>query len=43
MGHSREYVKAVIRKTDAHKVNDLVKVRAIGFVKEHILETVLVF
>ena len=43
VGHSREYVKAVIRKTDAHKVNDLVKVRAIGFVKEHILETVLVF
>ena len=43
VGHSREYVKAVIRKTDAHKVNDLVKVRAIGFAKEHILETVLVF
>ena len=43
VGHSREYVKAVIRKTDAHKVNDLVKVRVIGFAKEHILETVLVF
>ncbi len=39
VGHSREYVRAVIRKTDAHQVNDLVTVKAVGFAKDHILET----
>ena len=39
VGHSREYVRAVISKTDAHKVNDLVTVKAVGFVRNHILET----
>ena len=39
VGHSREYVRAVISKTDAHKVNDLVTVKAVGFVGDHILET----
>ena len=39
VGHSREYVRAVISKTDAHKVNDLVTVKAVGFVRDHILET----
>ena len=39
VGHSREYVRAVIAKTDVHKVNDLVTVNAVGFVKDHILQT----
>ncbi len=39
VGHSREYVRAVICKTDAHQVNDLVTVKAVGFAKDHILET----
>ena len=39
VGHSREYVRAVISKTDAHRVNDLVTVKAVGFVRNHILET----
>ena len=39
VGHSREYVRAVISKTDAHRVNDLVTVKAIAFVRDHILET----
>ena len=39
VGHSREYVRAVISKTDAHRVNDLVTVKAVAFVKDHILET----
>ena len=38
VGHSREYVRAVISKTNAHKVNDLVMVKAAGFVRDHILE-----
>lgn len=37
VGHSREYVRAVIRRTDAYKVNDLVTVRAAGFAAKHIL------
>ena len=39
VGHSREYVRAVIAKTDVHKVNDLVTVKAVGFAKDHILKT----
>ena len=39
VGHSREYVRAVISKTDAHRVNDLVTVKAVAFVRAHILET----
>lgn len=39
VGHSREYVRAVIGKTDAHRVNDLVTVKAVAFVRDHILET----
>ena len=39
VGHSREYVRAVISKTDAHRVNDLVTVKAVAFVRNHILET----
>lgn len=39
VGHSREYVRAVISKTDAHRVNDLVTVKTVAFVRDHILET----
>ena len=39
VGHSREYVRAVISKTDAHRVNDLDTVKAVAFVRDHILET----
>ena len=39
VGHSREYVRAVISKTDGHRVNDLVTVKAVAFVRDHILET----
>ena len=39
VGHSREYVRAVISKSDAHRVNDLVTVKAVAFVRDHILET----
>lgn len=39
VGHSREYVRAVVSKTDAHRVNDLVTVKAVAFVGDHILET----
>ena len=39
VGHSREYVRAVISKTDAHRGNDLVTVKAVAFVRDHILET----
>ena len=39
VGHSKEYVRAVISKTDAHRVNDLVTVKAVAFVRDHILET----
>ena len=39
VGHSREYGRAVISKTDAHRVNDLVTVKAVAFVRDHILET----
>lgn len=37
VGHSREYIRAVIQKTEAYKVNDLVRVKATGFLKDHIL------
>ena len=39
VGHSREYVRAVVSKTDAHRVNDLVTVKAVAFVRYHIFET----
>lgn len=37
VGHSREYVRAVIKKTDAHQVNDLVEAKVTGFVTDHLL------
>ena len=37
VGHSREYVRAVIEKTEAHQVNDLVEAKVTGFVVDHLL------
>ena len=37
MGHSREYIKAVIPEDNKYKVNDLVQIRAEAFIEEHIL------
>ena len=37
VGHSREYVRAVIKKTDAHQVNDLVEAKVTGFLTDHLL------
>ena len=37
LGHSREYVRAVIEKTEAHQVNDLVEAKVTGFVTDHLL------
>lgn len=37
VGHSREYVRAVIEKTEAHQVNDLVEAKVTGFVTDHLL------
>ena len=37
MGHSREYIKAVIPEDNKYKVNDLVQIRAETFIEEHIL------
>ena len=37
MAHSKEYVRAAIEKTDVHKVNDLVKAKAVDFADEHVL------
>ena len=37
VGHSREYVRAVIEKTEVHQVNDLVEAKVTGFVKDHLL------
>ena len=40
VGHSREYVRAVIEKTEAHQVNDLVEAKVTGFVTDHLLRAV---
>lgn len=37
LGHSREYVKVVVKKTENLRVNDLLTVKTVGFAKEHIL------
>ena len=37
VGHGREYVRAVIEKTEAHQVNDLVEAKVTGFVADHLL------
>ena len=37
LGHSREYIKTVVKKADSYGVNDIIKVKAEGFLEEHIL------
>lgn len=37
VGHSREYVRAVIEKTEVHQINDLVEAKVTGFVTDHLL------
>lgn len=37
VGHSREYVKAAVRKQDGYSVNDIVSIKAETFLEEHIL------
>ena len=37
MAHSKENVRAVIEKTKDHKVNDLVRAKAVDFADEHVL------
>lgn len=39
VGHSREYIRAVIPVTDEYKVNDLVLVKATGFLQDHIMSS----
>lgn len=37
LGHSREYIKTAVPKSEAYGVNDIVIVKAEGFLKEHIM------
>lgn len=37
IGHSKEYVKTAVKKQDSYGVNDIVKVRAEGFLERHML------
>ena len=37
LGHSREYIKTAVPKSEAYGVNDLVSVKAEGFLEEHIM------
>lgn len=37
LGHSREYIKTVVPKSEAYGVNDIVIVKAEGFLEEHIM------
>ena len=37
LGHSREYIKTAVPKSEAYGVNDIVSVRAEGFLEEHIM------
>lgn len=37
LGHSREYIKTAVPKSEAHGVNDIVSVKAEGFLEEHIM------
>ena len=36
-GHSREYIKTAVPKSEAYGVNDIVSVKAEGFLEEHIM------
>ena len=37
LGHSREYIKTAVPKSEAYGVNDIVRVKAEGFLEEHIM------
>ena len=37
LGHSREYIKTAVPKSEAYGVNDIVSVMAEGFLEEHIM------
>ena len=37
LGHSREYIKTAVPKSEAYGVNDIVSVKAVGFLEEHIM------
>lgn len=37
LGHSREYIKTAVPKSKAYGVNDIVSVKAEGFLEEHIM------
>ena len=37
LGHSREYIKTAVPKSEAYGVNDIVSVKAEGFLEEHII------
>ena len=37
LGHSREYIRTAVKKSESYGVNDIVKVRAEEFLEEHIM------
>lgn len=37
LGHSREYIRIAVKKSESYGVNDIVKVRAEEFLEEHIM------
>lgn len=37
VGHSREYVKLAVRKSEEYGVNDIISVKAEKFLEEHLL------
>ena len=37
LGHSREYIKTAVPKSENYGVNDIVRVKAESFLEEHIM------
>ena len=37
LGHSREYIKTAVKKSESYTVNDIVRVKAENFLEEHIM------
>lgn len=37
LGHSREYIKTAVKKSESYTVNDIVRVKAESFLEEHIM------
>ena len=37
LGHSKEYIKAVLKKQPQYGINDIVRVTADGFLENHIV------